>query len=87
MWITQENDTQDVVLRSGDTWMVERNGFTIIEAQNDATICATGPRFRHARCATRRAAGAARTANSGAACANVLREWYSLTPRRPIPHV
>ena len=45
LWITQENDTQDIVLRAGDTWMVEKNGLTIIEAQEDTTFCALGRRF------------------------------------------
>jgi len=48
LWITQENDTQDVVLRPGDLWMVERDGLTIIEAQNDASMRAVGPTFERA---------------------------------------
>ena len=67
VWITQENDTRDIVLRAGDTWMVERSGLTILEAQRDTTICATGPAFvrslRHARPPAKRAA------DSGVACA------------------
>jgi hypothetical protein len=85
VWITQEDDTRDVVLRGGDMWVVERSGLTIIEAQNDATICAAGPRFRHrlrgAAPPVRRAGGFWRRVRERAA------EWYSLTPRRPIPHV
>ena len=85
VWITQEDDTRDVVLRSGDTWMVERSGLTIIEAQNDATICAVGPRFGHrlrdAAPKVRHASEFWRRVRERAA------EWYSLTPRRPIPHV
>ena len=42
VWITQEDDTQDIVLRAGDTWVVERNGLTILEAQEDTTFCALG---------------------------------------------
>ena len=42
LWITQENDTQDIVLRAGDNWVVERNGLTLVEAQNHATFCAIG---------------------------------------------
>jgi Protein of unknown function (DUF2917) len=42
VWITQQNDTQDIVLRAGDTWVVEKNGLTILEAQEDATFCALG---------------------------------------------
>lgn len=42
LWITQQDDTQDIVLRAGDNWVVERNGLTLVEAQNDATFCAIG---------------------------------------------
>ena len=45
LWITQENDTHDVVLGPGDVWMVERGGLTIIEAQNDASFRALGRAF------------------------------------------
>jgi len=48
LWITQENDTQDVVLGEGDLWMVTHDGLTIIEAQNDASIRAVGPTFAKA---------------------------------------
>ena len=44
VWITQENDTQDIVLRAGDTWVVEKNGLTILEAQENTTFCALGQR-------------------------------------------
>jgi hypothetical protein len=45
LWITQENDTQDIVLRAGDTWVVEKNGLTIVEAQESTTFCALGRRL------------------------------------------
>jgi hypothetical protein len=45
VWITQENDTRDTVLRPGDTWTVERNGLTILEAQGDVTLCVVGRRI------------------------------------------
>ena len=45
LWITQEDDPQDVVLRTGDNWAVERNGLTVVEAQEDAIFCVTGRRF------------------------------------------
>ncbi|MBS0320384.1 MAG: DUF2917 domain-containing protein [Proteobacteria bacterium] len=49
LWVTQENDAQDVVLRPGDVWMVERDGLTVIEAQNDASFRALGRAFERAR--------------------------------------
>ena len=48
LWITQEDDTNDVVLGPGDVWMVERDGLTIIEAQNDASFRALGRAFERA---------------------------------------
>jgi hypothetical protein len=53
VWITQENDTKDVVLSAGDLWMVDRDGLTIIEAQNDASMRALGPTFERATTARR----------------------------------
>lgn len=48
VWITQQNDTRDVVLGAGETWTVERDGLTIVEAQTDSAISAAGPAFRRA---------------------------------------
>ncbi len=48
VWITQENDPRDLVLRTGDTWVIERNGLTILEAQENTTICAPGREFETA---------------------------------------
>src|SRR5256885_7118434 len=31
IWMTQEQDTQDIVLRAGDVWTVERQGLTLLE--------------------------------------------------------
>jgi hypothetical protein len=45
LWITQEGDPQDIVLRAGDTWVVERDGLTIVEAQGDAIFGVTGRRL------------------------------------------
>lgn len=42
LWLTEENDRQDVVLRQGDNWLVESDGDTVIEAQNDAVFCVVG---------------------------------------------
>jgi len=42
LWITQEDDPQEVVLRAGDNWVVERNGLTVVEAQDDAIFCVVG---------------------------------------------
>ena len=42
LWLTQENDTHDVILRSGDNWVVERQGATVLEAQEDVVLCVVG---------------------------------------------
>ena len=45
LWFTQEGDPQDIVLRTGDTWVVERDGLTVVEAQGDVSFCVMGRRI------------------------------------------
>ena len=42
LWLTQEDGGRDIVLQPGDNWVVERNGNTVVEAQNDAVFCIVG---------------------------------------------
>jgi hypothetical protein len=42
LWLTEENNRNDVVLRPGDNWLVESDGDTVVEAQNDAVFCVLG---------------------------------------------
>jgi hypothetical protein len=39
LWVTLERDTRDVVLTAGDTFVVDRGGLTLIQAQGKATVC------------------------------------------------
>ena len=34
LWLTQEDDRKDIVLRAGDNWVVEADGDTVVEAQD-----------------------------------------------------
>ena len=45
LWLTQERDPNDVVLRTGDNFVVESDGATVVEAQGAALFCIVG---RHA---------------------------------------
>lgn len=38
LWVTQQRDPKDIVLRVGDSWAVERNGDTVVEALDDASF-------------------------------------------------
>lgn len=93
LWITQENDTQDIVLRAGDTWRVERAGQTIVEAQSAATLWASGPGIERALGQALRdpsrwhAATGKWTRPVARRLAAMLRAWSSLTPRRSLPYV
>jgi DUF2917 family protein len=49
LWVTQDRDSRDVVLRAGDVWTVEREGLTLAEAQGDATFCVVGGAARRVR--------------------------------------
>jgi hypothetical protein len=65
LWITQEHDTRDIVLRAGDVWTVERQGLTLLQAQEATVMCAVG--------------GDALFARSGARSIGVgdqLRNWF-----------
>jgi hypothetical protein len=39
LWITLENDTRDIVLAAGDSYMIDRGGLTLVEAQSASTVC------------------------------------------------
>jgi len=47
LWLTEEKDRHDVVLRAGDNWLVESNGDTVVEAQKDAVFCVVGRKAAH----------------------------------------
>ena len=64
IWITQERDTQDIVLRAGDVWTVERQGLTLVEAQDDALVCVVGVR-----------ASVIQSRNRNASLADRVRGW------------
>ena len=84
VWITQENDTRDIVLGAGDTWRVERPGRTIIAAQSRAVLWAVG---RGMERAARRASQPAGAAALVRRLASALAASGSLVPRRPLPYV
>ena len=78
LWLTEEKDGHDVVLRRGDNWLVESNGDTVVEAQNDAVFCVVGRKAAHLALPTR----VKRRAGMFAAFAASL-----LTPPRRVPYV
>ena len=39
LWITLENDLRDVILTPGDTFTIDREGLSLIEAQDATTVC------------------------------------------------
>ena len=42
LWLTEEKQRRDVVLRAGDDFVVEFNGKTVVEARNGARFTLTG---------------------------------------------
>ena len=44
LWLTQEGNPNDVVLRTGDNFVVESDGATVVEAQGAALFCVVGRR-------------------------------------------
>ena len=80
VWLTQEHDTQDIVLRTGDVWTIERQGLTLVEAQGNVLVCIVG---LHAETVSAR--------NRFAALGARLRSWFRLPwnagrPQRSAPY-
>ncbi len=42
-WLTQHRDPRDIVLSAGDSWTIERDGVTLVEAAGDAALRVVGP--------------------------------------------
>ena len=78
IWLTQQDDTQDVVLRPGDVWTIERQGLTILEAQSDALVCVLGTAVERARVAR---AGLRERLNSW-----LRSKWATPGPHRTTPY-
>jgi hypothetical protein len=41
LWITMERDTRDIFLGPGDAWRIDRDGLTLVEAEEPSTIVLT----------------------------------------------
>ena len=39
LWITLQDDTRDVIVAAGDAFTIDRDGLTLVEAQDAATVC------------------------------------------------
>ena len=76
VWVTQFGDLADHVLEAGDSWAIERNGRTLVEAQNDAYIDLSGPGAATATVPTASAAAAEETRGIGRQGARRLRSEY-----------
>ena len=78
VWLTEENKKHDVVLRAGDNWLVESDGDTVVEAQNDVVFCVVG---RKAESLQRPARDPSRRGILGAVAK------FFMTPPRQLPYV
>ena len=84
LWITQQDDTQDIVLRPGDNWTIERNGLTLVEAQQDATFWVVGRYLDAAMLPSRKSRGTWATAWRRARAFAVAQ--FKSPMRRMVPH-
>lgn len=44
LWITMQDDTRDMFLAPGETMVIERNGLTLVQAEEPAMLVLTEPR-------------------------------------------
>ena len=68
VWLTLAGDPRDIVLSAGDSFMIDRRGLTLVEAQEDATVCLQA-----------RAAGRAGAGSSQRGIAARLAAWLAST--------
>jgi uncharacterized protein (AIM24 family) len=38
VWLTQDGDVRDIILRAGDSFRVDRDGTVLLQALNDAAV-------------------------------------------------
>jgi hypothetical protein len=79
LWVTQEGERQDIVLRVGDHWAVERRGDTVVEARGGATFCIVAP---NAAAPIRLPARKARAAR----LADAIATWLQAPRRHTVPY-
>lgn len=84
VWITQERSYDDVILTSGERWVVERAGRTVIQAQDHARVCIAVPVPAWRRVLRRQ--WASWRAGAAAFRRHALRGWFCLCSRRTLPY-
>lgn len=72
LWITLENDRRDIFLAAGDSWTIDRDGLTLVQAEERATLVLTDARKR-------RAAWRSRIAKS-------IARWFTRSSRAVVPY-
>lgn len=78
LWLTEERDRHDIVLRPGDNWLVESNGNTVVEAQDATEFCIVGRQGAALRLPAPR--------HAPAGILSTLAAWLSPPPRHHAPY-
>ena len=73
LWITLENDRRDIFLAPGETWTIDRDGLTLVQAEERATLVLTDASR------ARRAAWRSRIATS-------IARWFTRCSRSNVPY-
>ena len=77
LWLTFQNDTRDVVLTAGDTFVIDRGGLTLVQAHGKSIVCVLARHVEEVRFDRRRPTLAARARRwlEGLADAGLTRGW------------
>lgn len=78
LWLTEERDRHDIVLRPGDNWVVESDGDTVVEAQDAAVFRVVGRQGAPMQLPARQ--------HAPAGILSALAAWLSPPPRRHAPY-
>lgn len=75
VWITLEHDRRDIVLEPGETWVIDRDGLTLVQAEEPTTVVLQEPK------GTRSAAAAL-----WRRCRDAMTQWTTRYTRRSAPY-
>jgi hypothetical protein len=77
LWLTFQDDTRDVVLTAGDTFVIDRGGLTLAQAQGKTIVCVLARHLEELRYGRRQPtlAGRARGWLERFANAGLARRW------------
>ena len=75
LWITLEHDRRDIFLEPGETWVIDRDGLTLVQAEEPTMVVLQEPTARHST-----------VADLWHRCKGAIAQWFARHARRSAPY-